>query len=290
MTRKATSELTTKKVSMGDKIKGFHLKYRPQPNPDNTDWLSWLSSYTLPGILIISTLSILAFWNTLDNGFVWDDQYIVVANKAIRELSLPNIWDFFTSKDVYNFAAGDIYRPLSILSYAFEYRLYGLDSTGYHLTNLIIHTLNSILVYLTIGLISKDRLIAFVTSLLFVVHPIHTEAVAWVKERDELLTLLFFLLALYFYIRRSFNPQGSGQTLRPASTSPYILALLFYILALLSEEMAITLPFILILHDACFSVNRMRRPKDWLAYLPFFGSSGFPVGSPLWKRGVRGDL
>lgn len=184
---------------------------------NKTQWDAVLSSHIFC-ITFISLLSFISYWNTLSNGFIWDDGVVIVENTAIRNLDLQTLIRFFTDKEVFVHAVGEVYRPLAILTYAIDYKLFGLDPFGYHLTNIILHTLNSILAFLVASIIikpvtrntqyaSRNTLPALFTGILFAVHPIHTEAVGWIKDRDDLLALFFFLIAFYLFVRSEVGGQ-----------------------------------------------------------------------------------
>ena len=94
-----------------------------------------------------------------------------------------------------------MYHPVTTLSFALEYRFARLNPFIYHFDNLILHLLNILLVYLFIKLLSGNKIIAFVVALLFGIHPMHVESVAWVAERKDVLYACFFLLSMIFYIK-----------------------------------------------------------------------------------------
>ncbi|MBN1621128.1 MAG: tetratricopeptide repeat protein [Endomicrobiales bacterium] len=196
-------------------------------------------------VALIIGISFGVYFNTLKNEFVHDDEFIVENNSLIRSPSnLPKI---FSS----NYWAGTkyeketlLYRPLVITSFAFDYKLWGKNPAGYHLTNIILNTINSVLVYfLTFfifsGALKNNNLYvaAFISSLIFTVHPVHSEAVAGIVGRTELMATLFFLISLILYLRES------GHKLL------YWISLLFYFLGILSKEMAITLPAVIMIYD-----------------------------------------
>jgi hypothetical protein len=250
-------------------------------------------------ISIIILAGFISYWNALENGIIWDD-YGILESPAIKELSLSNIIRSFTDKNAYH-APGEIYRPLYLISFAINYKLHGPAPWGYHLVNIIIHILNSIIIfYITSLFINRTetkldmqhkpekasgfvkKLPAFITAVFFVIHPIHTESVTWIKGRDDVMAFFFFLLAFYLYIKSIIkNKEAEGKGKKPINDNhlsffnlQYLISLFFYILALLSKEMAITLPFLFILHDYCFSPYELRNIKRWFLYIPFFLITG----------------
>ncbi|MFQ5900081.1 MAG: tetratricopeptide repeat protein [Thermodesulfobacteriota bacterium] len=186
-------------------------------------------------ILLIAVLTFISFSISLDNGFTnWDDQEFVADNPLIKDISWENTKVIFTSfyKKAYS-------QPLVLLSFSLEYHFFQLDPFIYHLDNLILHILNSLLVFYIIFILSEKISLSLVTALLFGVHPLHVESVAWVSERKDMLSTLFFLSALLsylFYRKKDINRY-------------YYLSVFVFILALFSKPMAVTLPLVLVLCD-----------------------------------------
>ena len=222
-----------------------------QKTGDNTLRANRLSYLT--GALVIFFITFSIYSPTLTNDFVWDDIKYVVENTAIHSFTSTSL-----AKMVTSFHAGN-WHPLTWLSHAIDYAFWGSNPFGHHLSNIIIHALNTILVFFfCIRLIALARpagnnsgstkqvttiLAASVPSLLFGLHPLHVESVAWVAERKDLLCALFFLLALLCYL--SF----SSSIFQKARRRWYALCLASTLLALLSKPMAVTFPLILLLVD-----------------------------------------
>jgi tetratricopeptide (TPR) repeat protein len=208
--------------------------------------------------MLVGVVSCLPFLSSLDNDFTnWDDDKYVTGNPVIRELSWENVKATFGK-----FYVGT-YCPLVILSYALEYSLWGLNPFGYHLTNLLLHVGNSLLVFCFILQLSGQTSVALVTALLFGVHPLHVESVAWVAERKDVLSTLFFLGSLLCYLRYQKDRQ----------TRFYALSLVTLLLSLLAKPMAVTLPFILLLCD--YLALRKVSGRVILEKAPFFALSLF---------------
>ena len=131
------------------------------------------SRYFLPSILILTAI---VFANTLGNNFVnyWDDNGYVTSNEIIRQLNWEHLKIIFST-----FYKGN-YHPLTTLSYAIEYKLFGLNPFPYHLSNYILHLLNVAIVYLFINRFTHKPLVAGITALFFAIHPMHVESVAWI--------------------------------------------------------------------------------------------------------------
>jgi tetratricopeptide (TPR) repeat protein len=185
-------------------------------------------------VALIAVVTLVSFFSCLDNDFVnWDDNFYVTENRLIKNLSWSNTMEIFFSSALAS------YVPLVTLSFSIEYALWGLDPFGYHLTNLMLHIGNSLVVFVLVLRLSRYLLPALVAALLFGVHPLHVESVAWVSERKDMLSTLFFLGALLCYLKYRETSRARF----------YVLSLAAFVLSLLSKAMAITLPLILILSD-----------------------------------------
>lgn len=188
---------------------------------------------------IIIVIGLLVYVPSLRNGFTnWDDQEYITANRDLSDASLHK--HFVEKPEV----MGN-YHPITMLSLAWSHglamdpRTGELDAHVFHLTDLVIHLLSGLLVYLLIFHLRGDGLIALGTSLLFVVHPMHVESVAWASERKDVLYVFFLLLALLCY------------TFHLRSERPWWLlsTLILFVMALLSKAMAVSLVPVLFLID-----------------------------------------
>lgn len=217
-------------------------------------------------ILFIGCFGLLLYANSLGGEFVWDDAGFVVDNASIR--TFENLIRFFTdpSTAAQGGLSKDVYRPITAFSYALDYFFWKLNSFGYHLSNIILHAINGILVYMLLSLITRDPFLALFASLLFVSHPVQTEAVAWISGRSSVLFLFFYLSSLIFYIRFS----------NESKRIYHIVSILFFLFSLFSKEMSVTLPLILIVYDIHFSKkqNMRRRIRK---YAPYFALTFFYV-------------
>ena len=213
-------------------------------------------------ILLLIAITVAIYFDSFNNQFLYDDYPFVVENTAIRKLGINNIIADFTDRNTASASESlskDVWRPLVTISFALDYSRWRLDPRFYHIENTLLHAANAALVYIAVFLILGDGFAAFIAALVFAIHPVQTEAVTWVSGRSNVLFLLFFLLAFISHVR---NRQK-----RP-DTYDYTVPLLFFILALLSKEMAITLPLVLALYDAHFS--NKRRPMSYVGYyFPF---------------------
>ena len=192
---------------------------------------SW-SPRARAGLLALISLAVYA--SSLGNGFVWDDTLLIVDNQHITDLS--NLDDFFTSSASQSARDLQFYRPLRAALFALEYQIWGLSPLGYHAVNVALHAAVNVAVYALLLALGLGPGAAFFAALLSGVHPLNVEAVANVTGRTDLLFALFYVLALRAHVR------GRGAIGR-AQTSG------LYLLALLSKEMAISLPLAAVLAD-----------------------------------------
>ena len=164
-----------------------------------------------------------------------DDSYYVTDNEIIKELSVENFFDSFHTAVAKNI------QPLTVLSLSIDYHFWGLNASAYHIHNLILHILNSLLVFFFVYLLSKRKLfLAFLTSILFAIHPMHVEAVSWISTRSNGLYSLFYLGALISYL----------YYIKEEKKFKYlILTFILFIFSLFCKSMAVTLPVLLIMLD-----------------------------------------
>jgi tetratricopeptide (TPR) repeat protein len=227
-----------------------------------------------PLAFAVSLLTFIGYLTSLRNEFIgWDDGTYIVENVHIRSLDGTLLkWAFF------DFYASN-WHPLTWISHALDYAVWGLNPLGHHLTNNILHALNTFLVVLVaVRLIESARhespasgprssftlhsspftlIAAAATGLLFGLHPIHVESVAWVSERKDLLCALFYLLSILSYVTCSLSPltppsKGGDDIVARLHSERgmwYLVTLCFFILALLSKPMAVSLPAVLLLLD-----------------------------------------
>ncbi|KMP10504.1 hypothetical protein UR09_06070 [Candidatus Nitromaritima sp. SCGC AAA799-A02] len=195
-------------------------------------------SETLPvfnTVLLCATLVFLVYFNSLGGEFVFDDRTYVIANYLIKNFDLQNLREIFTS-----FYGWD-YLPLTLLSLNVDYMIWGLNPFGYHLTNLLLHLLNGLILHRLVYHLVRSRSAALWVALLFLVHPVHVESVAWISERKNVLSMFFLLLAFYRY-------RISG---------PGLGSVFLFLSACLAKSSAVTFPLLLVLNDFCFS----RKPR-----------------------------
>ena len=221
-------------------------------------------------LCMILAIPAISFFPCLKNDFLnWDDQQYVTENKTITELSWRNI------ETIFDWTYMGHYHPLTILSYSVEYRFFKLNPFIYHLTNLILHLMNGLLVFCLMMMLKGGVLTSLVVSLLFGIHPLHVESVAWISERKDVLYSLFFLGSMVVYLTY----------LKTRGKRFYFLSLFLFLLSLLSKSMAVTFPLVLFLCDYLF--DRKFDRKSLVEKIPFlaiafiFGIMAFfAQGSP----------
>jgi len=204
-------------------------------------------------------ITFIVFFPSLFNGFVlnWDDAFYIKENQTIRALNWANLKIIATGFQIGN------YHPLTIVTYALEYAIVGLQPFLYHFDNLLLHLLNVALVFIFTRKLLSNIEIAFITALLFGIHPMHVESVAWVSERKDVLYTLFFLLSAITYLNYF---QKTKNQIRN-----YILSFLFILLSLLSKPAAVCFPGVIILID--WFCNRTFSKKLLLEKVPFVAIS-----------------
>lgn len=213
-------------------------------------------------ILLIIIIGFILYANIFNNQFFWDDHHLITSNLYVKNFSIDKI---FTT----NVVAGagrqsNFYRPMVLLSFALDYKLWGLNPIGFHLTNLLIHILSAILIYLIFSLLQPKKIVSFLTSFLFLIHPLQVESVTYISGRTELPVVLFCLFSLYLFIKIYRNP-AKGRFY-------YAISLISFIFALLSKEIALVFPFLLPIVYFVFIKRKFTRAniKDiTLKILPF---------------------
>lgn len=210
--------------------------------------------------IVLVLFSLILFSPTLFNGFFcWDDKTVVLS-PAFRHLTIDSLINTFISFHI------GLYHPLTSLSFIFDFFTGNGSPFTFHLTNVVINSLNSLLLFIFLYRLTTNLTIAFATSLLFTALPVHVEAVAWITARKDLLFTFFSLLSLIFYLRflehKTHNPatgSGDDEKRKPSLDFKrfrkkhrifnYLLATFFLVCALLSKIQAVSIPFIFLLID-----------------------------------------
>jgi hypothetical protein len=232
----------------------------------------------------VSLLTFLVYLFSLRNKFVlWDDNRYVYENPHIRSFGVGFLKWAFSS-----FYAAN-WHPLTWISHALDYAIWGLNPLGHHLTNSVFYGVNTFIVVLLVLKLMENYkgrtgfldgggrlLVAGTTGLLFGLHPIHVESVAWVAERKDLLCTLFFLLSIMAYINYAgaiVTESTENSVVSHVFSKKYLLAFGLFIFALLSKPMAVSLPFVLLILD-WYPLERIQSLKSFKTALaekaPFF--------------------
>jgi protein O-mannosyl-transferase len=244
-----------------------------RPLPSESRPAGWKDRWRIPGVCIfLAAITFAVFGQTLRYGFVNLDDDVYVFDNPVVQKGLT--WEGFRWALTY----GQIghWHPLTWLSHMLDCQWYGLRGGGHHLTNVLLHTVTVILLFLVLrrmtGFLWRSAFVAAV----FAIHPLRVESVAWIAERKDVLSALFFMLTLGAYVRYvQRRSKAGGQESRAQAfpaldplarrseakmarlwTLDYGLVLLFFALGLLSKNMLVTLPFILLLLDY-WPLNRL---------------------------------
>ena len=247
--------------------RGGHVPHRPSAKGDSPSFETDgpTSRFLLAAAVALVTFAM--YLPSLGNDFVnWDDGMYVVYNFHVHSIDARLFrWAFF------DFYASN-WHPLTWLSHALDYAVWHTNPLGHHLTNVILHAVNtSIVVFVVTTLLEEEakerrspgapvfsdrraiRITGAITGLLFGLHPAHVESVAWVAERKDLLCGLFFLLSIAAYTRhvRSATDRSAPDRVVPRRlfSTNYVICVLFFVLALLSKSMAVSLPLVLLILD-----------------------------------------
>ena len=271
----------------------------------------------LLAIVLLVVLGSICFSNSLKGSLLqWDDQLYVQDNPYIRSFSWSNVKTLFTQSYFKNYA------PLHVLSYQLDYHFWKFRPDGYKLMNILLHILNSILVFFLIFEWYQTYAVALTAAAIFAVHTIHVESVVWISQRKDVLSTIFFFLSLYAYSRfrkkisRSSSCSSSSSCSPSSSESPdsglpcssscsssslpespdsgsssrsstsswpwYAASLLLAALALLTKAVTVTLPLVLVLYELC--LTRKEDPIRWKEIIPFFLLSGLLAVATYWAQ------
>ncbi|MBW2569478.1 MAG: glycosyltransferase family 39 protein [Deltaproteobacteria bacterium] len=185
--------------------------------------------------LIITTLAV--YWQVTNHEFLnYDDDIYITKNHHVQAgLNLESaIWSFTSGTMVSNY-----WHPLTWLSHMLDFQLYGMNAGGHHMTSLLFHITNTLLLFFIFRRMTGNIWQSGCVAALFALHPLHVESVAWVAERKDVLSTFFWLLTMLAYCRYVEKPV----------LIRYFIVLLFFVLGLMSKPMLVTLPFVLLLMD-----------------------------------------
>jgi protein O-mannosyl-transferase len=213
-------------------------------------WLTFILKHFIIAILLITGFS---YFPIIFNEFVnWDDGVYITENPLIQTFTINNLWYIFT----HSFEGH--YHPVTLISLMTDYFIWGINPLAFHLHNVLLHLINILLVFNIILKLSKNTTIAGLTALLFAIHPIHVEAVAWATARKDVLFSMYFLLSILFYQYYLKNKEKKW----------YWLSLSAALLSGLAKGQGVLLPFCLLLIDYYHNKNIFTL-KTWKNKIPF---------------------
>jgi hypothetical protein len=183
--------------------------------------------------LVVVTLAV--YWQVGNHEFInFDDNLYVTENSHVQAgLTLKGVKWAFTATHAGN------WHPLTWLSHMLDCQIYGLNPGGHHLTGLLFHLMNTLLLFVVLKQMTGALWQSALVSALFALHPLHVESVAWVAERKDVVSAFFWLITMWAYVRYVKSPVFSR----------YLLVLVFFALGLMAKPMLVTLPFVLLLMD-----------------------------------------
>lgn len=222
--------------------------------------------------VVFFAVTFFVYRGAIDNQFVsWDDTGLITENSNVSHLNLQTVWKVFSSYDP------ELYIPLTFLSFQIDWLIGSGSSVPFHVTSLILHTINALLVTWLLFLLLRRQWIAIGLGLIFALHPLNVEAAIWASARKDVLSACFFFASLIAYIRW----RDDGGKWR------YSAALGLFLLALLSKVVVIMLPAVLLLVELQHeSVNRGRMK----ALVPFIALAViFGIIAVIGKMGVIGS-
>lgn len=206
-------------------------------------------------MMVMIALVIVAYKGSLDGDWTYDDHYAIVTNNDVVGLPSTPLLSLlshdFWGHDISLPDSHKSYRPLTTLSFRLNHMLHGLDTYGYHLVNVLLHCVATIMVCMLTYLIFRDRVTSFLSGLLFGLHPIHTEGVSSIVGRAEPLCAVFYLAALFSYHQSRVGGQWWS----------HVLYITFYILATISKETGYTVLAVMFLYSFLASPHYPTAPN-----------------------------
>jgi tetratricopeptide (TPR) repeat protein len=227
--------------------------------------------------LAVAAITVAAFAPALGHGFLnWDDDKNLLQNPHIGSFAWESLRWMLTAVTMGH------YHPLTWLSLALDHAVWGLDPRGYHLTNLLLHAANAVLFYgVALRVLERRLWGAALAALLFAVHPLRVESVAWISERRDLLSGLFYLLSVWAYLRAA--QEGPRRKWLAVSLAAFAAGLL-------SKVIVVSLPAALVALDVCILRRRAWREKIPYLALAVAGAWAALAMQPAGVRGFAGHV
>jgi len=218
-------------------------------------------------IFLLFAAAFFTYFPAMTAGFAsLDDAALLAGTNKTYNLTASNIFAVFKTDYI------GLYHPLVTLSFAVERYFFGMVPAFFHFDNMLLHILNTILVFLIFARLTKSFAVTYIISFLFAVHPVHVEVVAWISARKDTLYSAFYLLSFLFYIK---TYDGKNKKLLTAGSA------LFFLFACLSKAMGVTLPFVLILTDY-FTGNFSK--KNFKKYTAYFLITAIFIAVGIWSH------
>lgn len=223
--------------------------------------------YQITLIFLLFTISFFTYFPAITADFATlDDLAILSGTNKTPELTVENVFKIFSQDHL------GLYHPLVTLSFATERYFFGLIPAFYHVNNMLLHMLSTILVFLIFRRLTHSFAITYIITVLFAIHPVHVEVVAWISARKDTLYSIFYLTAILMYIK-TYDKKNTKTLIAISSFC--------FLLACLSKAMAITLPFILVLIDYFqnrFSIKKLK------IYIPYIIISLVFIAVGIWSH------
>ena len=225
--------------------------------------LRW--KYRIAPAVLLALLTFVVYIRVIHYPFSnYDDGEYVIDNGNIhRGITWPTIRWALTSTEHAN------WHPVTWLSHALDWQLFGPDPAGHHLTSLLLHVVNVVLLFFFLAKVTKSTAPSFGVAALFALHPVVVESVVWVAERKNVLCATFFLIALLAFARYAQRP----------NVGRYLLVAMFFAFSLAAKPMVVTFPLVLLLLD----YSPLQRVKGWSQSSAFFPAPQFPA----WKLALE---
>lgn len=213
-------------------------------------------------MVALAAVTFVAYVGAFKNGFVeWDDQHYVTDNQLVLNPTGENLKQLLTQIVALN------YHPVTMLSLALNVLFFGKSASSFIIVNVLIHVLNTLMVFRFIQKLTDNKtVVSFLTALLFGIHPMHVESVAWIAERKDVLYVFFFLISCLCYL--NFKEKNQSKWL--------IFSILAFLLSCLSKAMAVPLPIVLLLIDywygrEWYSIQNLIQKAPFFAIALLFG-------------------
>src|SRR3972149_4355989 len=208
------------------KRKKFSHKNKPLPQVrSGTSAATALNFRLLGGVALVALAAFLAYLPALNGGFILDDDKLLTDNRLIK--ATDGLYRFWCTTEAQD------YWPVSNSTLWLEWRLWEINPSGYHVTNPILHIAEALLIWVLLRKLSIPG--AFLAAVIFAVHPVNVESVAWIAQRKDTMAMLFFLLSILCYLKADMeSPPVEYRLYRPEAARWYWLGLAAFVLAMLS--------------------------------------------------------